>query len=303
MQKMRPLRCAHLVRALLLPAAVGLAPASCVSPKPIDTSTQHALRPSLAQLVNKLAQAEQIEGESVGMAGAASSVHATFRQLARLVRKEEALTLLDHPSPVVRGYLAGHIVAAFPEEAGALFPLLSDVTPVGVLSGCMEERLPLWVVLMRELLQHATHVPVQQLLLRFLRSPVPRQVEQAEARSSPPPSPSWALLVQLRSEALLTLAHVRPAEAKELALESVRDREMLPAALRALGAAHASEHASLVCSLASDRDVRVRAAAAAALAALGAGCVLPTLQKRIEDPATRYGSLPAGEDRDPRGAR
>ena len=92
--------------------------------------------PALAALVEQLAPASRIESAHIGYAGSPSEVHALFTRISKAATAQQLVALLRHDSAVVRGYAAEHVVANFPTELAAVYPLLADSTKVEAMSGC-----------------------------------------------------------------------------------------------------------------------------------------------------------------------
>jgi hypothetical protein len=108
---------------------------------PITKSQLHSTRDlglsaETAALVDALGAHGRIESSHVGAAGAPSAVYKAYEAVAARVTAEDAKKLLGHESPVVRGYLAGHVLRKQPADAAAVYPLLADGTEVGSLEGC-----------------------------------------------------------------------------------------------------------------------------------------------------------------------
>lgn len=78
-----------------------------------------------------------IEAAAIGIDGGKSPAWVAFTDLARTLAPADAVALLRHESPAVRGYFARHVAHTRPSEAPELlYPLFGDATVVGDRSGC-----------------------------------------------------------------------------------------------------------------------------------------------------------------------
>jgi HEAT repeat protein len=218
----------------------------------------------LAALVDKLAQATTIEGDRVGYGGESSETFALARRIADAASLEQAQALLQHQSPVVRGYLAKHVIENLPAALPAVYPLLADSTHVNTLYGCIGSGETISKYVLDHLRAQAERPEVQALLLRAAYDPQ---------------------LGDLRAEALEAVAKQRPAAASALAKGLLQDANpaLLPGAIRALGLAQSSEVAPVLCGLARHAKSEVRQAVADALGSLKDNCAEPTLRKLAAD--------------------
>jgi len=105
-------------------------------PPPVGPAPTFA-DPELARRVEQLATFSRIESSHVGAAGAPSPAFAAFEAVRERATEADLVALLRHPSPVVRGYAAKHILREVPGALPAALALVGDATPVGVLEGCM----------------------------------------------------------------------------------------------------------------------------------------------------------------------
>src|SRR5262249_19287954 len=80
--------------------------------------------------------------------------------------QEQALMLLRHASPVVRGYLAGHVLEAFPDDMAALYPLIHDGATVEELDGCCGARTTVGQIVLALLRERMDRPGIGGLLLR-----------------------------------------------------------------------------------------------------------------------------------------
>lgn len=220
--------------------------------------------PGLAALVEQLAPASRIESAHIGYAGSPSEVHALFTRISKAATAPQLVALLRHDSAVVRGYAAEHVVANFPTELAAVYPLLADSAKVEEMSGCTISSTTVSEVVLAALQAQLERPAVQALLVRAAHDPQ---------------------LGELRAEALQVVAKRRPAEASALARGLLRESEpqLLAAAIRTLGMTATEDCAESLCALAGAAEREVRAAVAAALGALHHGCVEPTLRKLTTD--------------------
>src|SRR5438105_1175292 len=85
---------------------------------------------SLDARVAALAGFKSIDSEGVGYAGTPSEAFAAADAVTTDLPHEAALRLLRHASPVVRGYVAAHLVEQDPDSLDDVAQLLSDATPV-----------------------------------------------------------------------------------------------------------------------------------------------------------------------------
>lgn len=92
--------------------------------------------PELERRVAVLAGFGRIESSHIGAAGAPSQAFAAFVAVREVSTPADLVALLGHPSPVVRGYVARHILGEVPGAIPAALPLLDDRTLVGRMEGC-----------------------------------------------------------------------------------------------------------------------------------------------------------------------
>lgn len=111
-----------------------------IAPFPLKKTEQLEGDPTFRQRVDALASHERIESERVGFAGHPSEAHAAFRALIEEASEAQLQALLQHESPVVRGYVASWLARreAPPE---ALTRLWEDGTEVFTLLGCTGGRI------------------------------------------------------------------------------------------------------------------------------------------------------------------
>ncbi|MFO0553436.1 MAG: hypothetical protein U0271_33950 [Polyangiaceae bacterium] len=95
----------------------------------------------LVRRVDDLATYDAIESSSIGVAGSPSEAYASLEAVVAKATPADLLALAKHESPVVRGYVAGHLAHAQPELVDQLTPLFSDATAVDTQSGCVVEKL------------------------------------------------------------------------------------------------------------------------------------------------------------------
>jgi hypothetical protein len=132
-----------IVKAEPLPSLTVAIPSAKVPVYAGPTATDLGLPREIAAAVEALAAHERIESSHVGAGGRPSRVYADYRALAAMVSEEQAVVLLRHGSPVVRGYMVSQVVGTTPQHAEAVVPLLEDTTRVETMSGCMVEELQL----------------------------------------------------------------------------------------------------------------------------------------------------------------
>jgi len=91
------------------------------------------------ELTATLAQAESLDDEAVGEGGVKSATYRTFEALRDKATKEQLLKLLEHGSPIVRGY-AVRALADRKEQVDWLATLrrfATDAAPVKTFQGCI----------------------------------------------------------------------------------------------------------------------------------------------------------------------
>lgn len=225
--------------------------------------------PELSALIDTLASAKRIESEHIGEGGTPSQVYTVYTRLAKALTPQQAVALLRHPSPVVRGYFAMHVIEqlseSLPDALDAVYPLLADDTKVEDMSGCMIARVTVGYVTMMTLRGQKERPAVQAMLLRAVADPQ---------------------IGALRAEALQAVALQRPSEATTLAQGLLRhaDPQLVAGAIRTLGMTADGSSAQALCAMAQHAQHEIRAAVAAALGSLRHPDVEPTLRKMLEDP-------------------
>lgn len=112
-------------------------PSPAPSPPPVFGPPPTFADAELARRVEQLATFDRVESSHVGAAGAPSAAFAAFTAVRERATPGDLLALLRHPRPVVRAYVAQHLVREVPGELPAAMTLLEDPTPVGQLEGCM----------------------------------------------------------------------------------------------------------------------------------------------------------------------
>jgi hypothetical protein len=101
------------------------------------TTADLVKRPEVAALVDALAAEKVIESSHVGFGGAASDVFKKFQAIAEKATPDELAALVEHESPVVRGYVGEHLARKGPIRVEALAALAGDETMVETLHGCI----------------------------------------------------------------------------------------------------------------------------------------------------------------------
>jgi hypothetical protein len=99
--------------------------------------------PALRKAVDALAGAKRVESSHIGEAGAPSKTFALFDSALKLATESDIVALLQHESPIVRGYFAQHVARTMPRHLDALTPLFEDATQVESISGCIGSNQPL----------------------------------------------------------------------------------------------------------------------------------------------------------------
>ncbi len=243
--------------------------------------------PEVRPLVDRLAAAARIESEAVGAAGAPSPTFKDYETLVGRATREQLLALLFHTSPVVRGYVAMHVVDHFAPDAAAVYPLLRDATPVERVEGCTIFGTAVSDVVVEALGNLAVRAPpAADLLLRAAND--------------------RALGAAVRGRALTFAAPLRKAEARAAALAMLdeNDHALLRDALMALGMVGAADVSERIAKYAADPESLVRAQVASTLGKLRAPQARDVLTTLVRDDdryvrqsaARQYGALP---DADP----
>lgn len=98
---------------------------------------------SIEEMVKILAQSDRVESEQIGEGGSPSSLWQTYNALRRRLSDEDVLKFLKHPSPIIRLYMAWDIAERRPKHLESTYALLSDPTPVVLITGC--ERIPMTI--------------------------------------------------------------------------------------------------------------------------------------------------------------
>jgi hypothetical protein len=189
----------------------------------------------LGELGDGLARAKCIESRQVYESGEPSEVYRRYEALVGRLTAAQAGSLLRHRSPVIRGYLAGHVVREHPAELRGVYPLLSDPTPVTTQIGCIRATSTLVDEVLEDLWHGAEREDVQDLLLRAAQDPA---------------------LGPRRGKALEPVAKQRPDEAITIAraLLDGSDPELLGYAVGVLGIAGDHEMEDRVAALGRHPD-------------------------------------------------
>jgi len=115
-----------------------------IAAQPTPASTE---RPKLGSLsgdvqraVEQLAAQSRVTSAKIHEGGEPSEAYAAFARVVSITTASEERALMGHPSPIVRGYLAGHVARFQPEHLGALGPSLRDGAPIDEQHGCMRRR-------------------------------------------------------------------------------------------------------------------------------------------------------------------
>lgn len=237
--------------------------------KTADITTDEALRAA----IDALAAANVIESSHIGAAGAQSPVYAKYLAVVKLASPEQLTALLQHESPVVRGYLVRH----FANEnggagIGALQPLLADATHVKRLDGCQvggSSIAQLVVEVASESTRaNKTNVAAQDLLVHAANSP-------------------WLLQLRYQAMASLDPAH-RPAAAETLRAalrETNQPVAVLRDALRVVPGIVGAGCSEVLEPFATHDDAEVRLLAADALGDCPDAAALPMIEKLMKDRA------------------
>ena len=175
--------------ALLAVASIGLIALVYQYSRCGDNAGQNQAREPLPmtlevkKLADQLATHKRVESPRVGVGARPSSVYAIAESLLAQASREEEQSLLRHPSPVVRYYLAEHYVSAYPQRVRDVFFLLTDNTRVAILSGDVGFHVTLASNLQRRLCDQARREDVRTALTNFLFEWPDRQDESSAAMS------------------------------------------------------------------------------------------------------------------------
>lgn len=217
--------------------------------------------------VDKLARFGRVTSPRVGPDGEPSPEYQAYEAVVESAAKDEVIRLLRHESPVVRTYMARHIIYHWPEDAPALRRLLSDEAWVETLDGCIAGGVRVGGWILGEMCSDAellARAPIQAFVL-----------ETAKDDGS-----------AYHGAALECVSRVKPKEAATLGM-SLLKREKNPAILaqvvRALGHANATEAAPAIIGLRYHADPRVRGAVFDALAELNVPEGLGVLKAGLYD--------------------
>lgn len=220
--------------------------------------------PTVATLVQELAQSPRLESAAIGMSGSPSAIYPKFARIVQAVTRQQAVALLRHESPVVRGYLAQHVAAKLVDALDALYPLLGDAAEVEIRFGCRGGQMRVSDIAVEALREQAERPSVQSLLLRAAQDP------QLGAN---------------RAALLHIVARHRPDAAATLARNWLRETDptLLIGAIETLQMVADEGSAPAVCALARSTDDEVRIAVIRALPSMNHPCAEPTLRKMTED--------------------
>lgn len=100
------------------------------------TTDELVQTPAARDAVNLLAKEKRIESSHVGAGGVESATYTLFEKAWNAATPAEREKLVEHETPVVRGYFAQRIGREADVMPPALGALLDDATPVGSLQGC-----------------------------------------------------------------------------------------------------------------------------------------------------------------------
>src|SRR5262245_44205340 len=97
----------HFVASLLILVGTAVSEAK----EPVDHS-QGSLRPR----VEALARFTRVESAAIGEGGQPSKIWAAYEAVAKQAGRDDTLNLLRHRSPVVRTYLAWHVLRKMQDD-------------------------------------------------------------------------------------------------------------------------------------------------------------------------------------------
>ena len=231
--------------------------------KTTDISTDAAF----VALVEALAKHDEMESSHVGYAGSPSKIYAAYDKLANAATPEQILALAFHERPVVRGYMAAHIVRNHPQHHSGVAPLFGDDTALKTQQGCMG------------LTQNVANVVGDALcgVLRAGESDATAALSLAEAVIH-----DRSLNDDLRGAALGCLATRAGQRAAPIALALLEKRRLVAPALGALARAP-SDDVSAIAPFVVDSKSPVRIAAARALGASNSEVALGLLGVLLGD--------------------
>ncbi|MDC0747109.1 hypothetical protein [Polyangium mundeleinium] len=184
-----------------------------------------------------------------------------MKALSSAWSEAEAVELLSHEAPTVRGYAAYQLVRQFPQSAPLLRSIFSDESPVRLAWVDYGETSPLSYVLATELCELALPSADKELLWALQNAP--------EAFR--------------RKEVFACLRKRIPAQAASTAFSLLQSREDVEA-ICTLGFDPRSEYVPVVRRFAQGSSVQGRFAAAIALAAFTNDAAVQTAQSLITDP-------------------
>lgn len=254
---------------LLVLAACAKAPIRTeeAAPKPAAAATLRSTAelvkdPALAAKVDQLAAKDGIQSAHIGQ-GTPSQTFALFEEIAGAASREQLLLLLQHQSPVVRGYAILHVKEHFAEETAVLGPLLGDETEVSFLVADMEAEYRLCTLAFNNLPSEALAK------LREVLAPIARNVGRG----------CWG-------DALLGLGTLRDQSVASIAepLLGSEDPAIVRYALEALQRADVKTSAARIRALAASPKERIRADAALALGHFRSAESELVLRRLIDDP-------------------
>jgi hypothetical protein len=224
---------------------------------PLVTKTTADLELSAAKsaLVDTLAGFTKIESERVGAGGSLSASHAAYERLVAAITPTEAVALLAHESPVVRGYLAGHVLWKQPADAPQVYPLLFDSAAVGIMQGCMigDDRIA----------QHVTGELAQALASAKMNTATYRALVALAMRGATDARLTPSVRTLLLGDAARNSAPLAKVEAVRLLSSS--DPALVEGALTALFLGGTDDVATEVERLATHPNAGVRRSAASVL--------------------------------------
>jgi hypothetical protein len=114
----------------------------------LNTKLSHQIK----SIVKDMAKYKRIDSEAVGFAGTRTKQYDRFIKLTHIATTEELVLLMDHKSPVVRGYSFWALAKLNYSDLEKIFKAhKNDTEYVDELDGCIGGKIPLidfmtWVV-------------------------------------------------------------------------------------------------------------------------------------------------------------
>jgi HEAT repeat protein len=195
-----------------------------------------------------------------------------------------------HESPIVRGYMAGHVGYASPGEGWSLYPLLADKTAIETQSGCIAGETTVSSRAIAALVSPAEDE-------RVLNGREPTQLSPQTLDELAVVAEDDRLAGEVRGEAIAALAKAGQPEAHRLALGAVaaEDVRLREGGLRALAFLTITEEdLGRVVPLTHDADASMREGAANVLGHVSSPTSCSALAPLLDDPESSVRWAAAG---------